>query len=404
MKETRIQTLGLSKIFRLYKSRLDRIRELLHPTRKKFHNDFYALKEIDLTVSAGESIGIIGRNGSGKSTLLKIIAGVMTQSAGTVSISGRIASLLELGAGFHPELNAVENLYLHGLLRGIPRSQTKKKLDSILDFSGIGPYAHQPVKSYSSGMFVRLAFSAEVHTIPEIFIVDEALGVGDASFQMKSMRRMRELQEQGTTIAFVSHDASTVRSLCTRAILLDKGRIVAEGSPAQVYDIYSGMIGFADEAVEANASFAERSGSGELRFAEAWIENSSGKRADTFRSGEGARIVLEIEASETIENPTIGIHFRDASSHELFGINTALLGIDTGIFVSGQKRRVAFTMPLDFGPGLCTLGTSIHQFEIHTGSCYDWVNHAITLRIEPDPSYRFSGSARLRASFLSSVS
>ncbi len=394
-----IHAQSLSKRFALYRNKWDRLRELVHPARRKYHTDFFALRDVDLTVYPGETLGIIGRNGSGKSTLLKIISGVMTATSGTIKVRGKTASLLELGAGFHPELNAVENLYLHGLLRGVARAETRKRLDSILEFSGIGPYAEQPVKSYSSGMFVRLAFAAEVHIAPDVFIVDEALSVGDASFQMKCVRRMKELQNSGTAIVFVSHDASIVRSLCSRAILLDRGRIAAEGSPIQVYDIYSGMIGSADETVEASASFADRSGSGELRYAALWMENALGVRTNSFRSGEAVRIAMEIEASQFIENPTIGFNIRDRSGHELFGINTALLGIETGVFRAGEKRKVSFDIPLNLGPGTCTLGASIHLLEVHTGSCFDWVNHAVSFTIEPDGAYRFSGSARIPTVF-----
>ncbi|MCE9599811.1 MAG: ABC transporter ATP-binding protein [Spirochaetia bacterium] len=386
---------GISKIYPLYKNKTDRIKEFFHPGRKTYHQDFFAIKDIDLELAKGQSLAIIGRNGSGKSTLLKIICGVTTATSGTLSVSGRMASLLELGAGFHPELTGVENVYLHGLLRGIKRDETKRRLESILDFAGIGAYAEQPVKTYSSGMFVRLAFSAEVHSEPEILIVDEALSVGDASFQIKCIQRMQELSAAGVSLLFVSHDASIVRTLCDHAILLDRGKIAATGNPMQVYDIYNGMIGLPGESAAPRESFAERSGTGDLQFARLWVENAQGVSSLQFRSGETVRVCLEIKAIKETRNPTVGISFRDRNGQDMFGINSALLRVDSGIFKTGEVRRATYEFPLNFGPGIYSLSAALHQFEIHTGSCYDWINHALSIQVDVDPAYRFSGYCRI---------
>lgn len=392
---------NLSKIYPLYASKLDRVKEILHPMHRKFHREFYALRDVNLDIARGETIGIIGRNGSGKSTLLKILSGVTTPTKGTADVSGRVASLLELGAGFHPELTGLENVFLHGLLRGRSRAETKRVLDSIEGFAGIGPYISQPVKSYSSGMFVRLAFAAEIHTSPDIFIVDEALSVGDAHFQMKCLGRMRELAASGTTIIFVSHDASIVRGLCQRAVLLDAGVIAAEGQPSAVYDVYSGMIGLADQTAAPKQEFSSRSGSGGIRFESVSVRGENQTERTAFHSGERAAVWLRVKASISAENPTIGFSIRDRFGQDIFGTNTALLGFPTGLMTQGQTHEFVFSLPLNLGAGVFEVCASIHQTETHVGSCYDWINGAAYITIEPDPAYRFSGTNRLPVTVVS---
>ena len=232
----------IEKIYKLYDRRLDRLREALLPMAKKRHKDHYALKDVSFDVGTGECVGIIGTNGSGKSTILKIITGVLTPTAGTVEINGRISALLELGAGFNPEYNGIENIYLNGMMIGFSREEIDKKLDSILEFADIGDYVYQPVKTYSSGMFVRLAFALSINIDPEILIVDEALSVGDVFFQAKCYHKFEEFKEQGKTILFVSHDMSSISKYCDRVVLLDKGTKLAEGDSKKVIDIYKQVL------------------------------------------------------------------------------------------------------------------------------------------------------------------
>ena len=232
----------IEKIYKLYDRRSDRLREALLPMAKKRHKDHYALKDVSFDVGTGECVGIIGTNGSGKSTILKIITGVLTPTAGTVEINGRISALLELGAGFNPEYNGIENIYLNGMMIGFSREEIDKKLDSILEFADIGDYVYQPVKTYSSGMFVRLAFALSINIDPEILIVDEALSVGDVFFQAKCYHKFEEFKEQGKTILFVSHDMSSISKYCDRVVLLDKGTKLAEGDSKKVIDIYKQVL------------------------------------------------------------------------------------------------------------------------------------------------------------------
>ncbi|HMV43211.1 MAG TPA: ABC transporter ATP-binding protein, partial [Leptospiraceae bacterium] len=239
MSETVIEVKNLTKVYKLYDKPIDRLKEVLHPFRKRFHKDFFALNDISFNVYKGETIGIIGKNGSGKSTLLKIITGVLTPTSGEVVVKGRISSLLELGAGFNPELTGLENVFFYGTINGMPRSFMESNLEKILSFADIGDFIHQPVKTYSSGMFVRLAFAVAIQIDPDILIVDEALAVGDIFFQQKCFKRMEELRDRGTTILFVSHDMGSIRNFCSRVILLKNSVVELIDEPTKViYEYY----------------------------------------------------------------------------------------------------------------------------------------------------------------------
>ena len=233
-----IKVKNLTKVYHLYTKPQDRLKEALHPFRKSYHHDFYALNDISFEVKKGETVGIIGKNGAGKSTLLKIITGVLTASSGTAEVKGKIASLLELGAGFNPEMTGFENIYFNGTLMGFSKEEMDAKVDNILEFANIGEFIDQPVKMYSSGMFARLAFSVAINVEADILIVDEALSVGDMLFQAKCIAKMTALMEEGTTILFVSHDIHAVRALCNQGIYLKKGNIVFAGNAGDAVDLY----------------------------------------------------------------------------------------------------------------------------------------------------------------------
>jgi lipopolysaccharide transport system ATP-binding protein len=239
MSETAIKVENLSKIYKLYNDPKDRFKETFHPLRKKYHHDFYALNDVSFEIQKGETVGIIGQNGSGKSTLLKILTGVLTPSSGNVQVNGRVSALLELGAGFNPELAGIENVYFNGAILGFTKEEMDEKIDDILGFADIGEFVHQPVKTYSSGMFVRLAFSVATQVDPDILIVDEALSVGDMFFQAKCMTRMKKMIEnEGTTLLFVSHDTGTVKALCQKGILLKNGSVLFNGESGIAVEKY----------------------------------------------------------------------------------------------------------------------------------------------------------------------
>ena len=235
--EYAIDVRDVTKIYKLYDKPIDRLKESLNPFHKNYHRDFYALSHISFQVKKGETVGIIGTNGSGKSTILKIITGVLTPTTGTAKVDGVISALLELGAGFNMDYTGIENIYMNGTMMGFSRKEMDGKLQDILDFADIGDFVYQPVKTYSSGMFVRLAFALAINVDPEILIVDEALSVGDVFFQAKCYRRMEEIRKNGTTILMVTHDMGSIIKYCDRVVLLNKGEFVAEGAPGRMVDM-----------------------------------------------------------------------------------------------------------------------------------------------------------------------
>ena len=238
MSEYAIKVSNLTKTYKLYESNKRRIIEGLFPKAKPHYQEFHALKDVSFNIKKGEIVGIIGKNGSGKSTLLKIITGVLNSTSGSLDVNGRISALLELGAGFNPEYTGIENIYLNGTLNKMTREETSRRIDDIADFADIGDFIYQPVKNYSSGMFVRLAFAVAVYSNPDILIVDEALAVGDAAFQAKCMARMNQIMKSGATVLFVTHDMNTVKRLCQRCIYLENGMKIMEGSAEELADIY----------------------------------------------------------------------------------------------------------------------------------------------------------------------
>ncbi len=241
-KKIAIQVRDLEKAYRLYDKPSDRLRESLGLARKRRYKEHFALKGVDLTIFQGETVGIIGTNGSGKSTILKIITGVLNPTGGSVNVNGRISALLELGAGFNMEYNGIENVYLNGTMIGFSEKEIDERLDDILNFADIGEYVYQPVKTYSSGMFVRLAFAVAINIDPEILIVDEALSVGDVFFQAKCYHKFEEFKEMGKTIVFVSHDLSSISKYCDRVVLLNQGVKLGEGTPKEMIDAYKQVL------------------------------------------------------------------------------------------------------------------------------------------------------------------
>ena len=248
MSANAITVKDVTKVYRLYDKPIDRLKESLSLTHKSYHKDFYALNGLSFNVEKGQTVGIIGTNGSGKSTILKIITGVLTPTTGQVDVEGKISALLELGAGFNMDYTGIENIYMNGTMMGYSRKEMDEKLQDILDFADIGDFVYQPVKTYSSGMFVRLAFALNINVEPEILIVDEVLAVGDAAFQEKCQERMHHMLENGTTLLFVSHTMATVRQLCDHAIWLNKGNVVMQGEAESVCDAYMESLNLPENA------------------------------------------------------------------------------------------------------------------------------------------------------------
>lgn len=271
----------VTKIYRLYDKPIDRLKESLSVTHKNYHKDFYALQNLSFNVKKGETVGIIGTNGSGKSTILKIITGVLTPTSGEVQVDGKISALLELGAGFNQDYTGIENIYMNGTMMGFSKKQMDEKLPDILEFADIGDFVYQPVKTYSSGMFVRLAFALSINVEPEILIVDEALSVGDVFFQSKCYRRMEEIRKNGTTILMVTHDMGSVIKYCDRVVLLNKGHYVAEGAPGKMVDLYKKIL--ANQMDDLEEELLEMND-----FSGGLDDDAAGTGADGKTAGSGA--------------------------------------------------------------------------------------------------------------------
>lgn len=328
MAETVIKVEHLSKIYRLFDKPSDRLKETLHPFGKRYSRDFFALNDVSFEVKKGECIGLLGKNGAGKSTLLKVLTGVLTPSAGSVSVKGKISALLELGGSFNPEMTGMQNIYLNGTLMGFTKEEMDTKVDDILEFADIGDFINQPVKTYSSGMFARLAFAVSVNVEPEVLIIDEVLAVGDVRFQMKCMNKMKDLMGGGTTVLFVSHDINAVRRLCSRAIWFDYGKIIREGDVDRVaasYEDYmkSGIIH--DVLPKEKKANISKSMSGIAEIQDFRIIDEQGNDVDIVKSNQSLTIEVDYEVFDTnIKNPILGIALLRIDDEYICGLNTKL--------------------------------------------------------------------------------
>ena len=402
---------NLTKIYQLYNKPIDRLKEAINPFRKNYHRDFYALNDISFDVEKGESFGIIGVNGSGKSTLLKILTGVLNKTSGEVKVDGKIAALLELGAGFNMDYTGIENIYMNGTMMGFSKKEMDEKLDKIIEFADIGDFIYQPVKQYSSGMFVRLAFALSIAVEPEILIVDEALSVGDVFFQTKCYKRMDELKEKGTTIIMVTHDLGAVIKYCDRTMVLNSGKQIAIGTPHEMVDLYKKILAGQEVTVndyaaddmgsqsfaptsegsqcftptsEGSQSFAptsEGSQSSPLResmsvnphadiygdmkaeFIDFGIIDQKGNPATVIVKGESFTIREKIRMNEEIKNPIFTWTLKDKRGTDLTGTNTMLEKIDTGLGEKGKVYDVSFTQKMRLQGGEYLLSMSCTSFE-----------------------------------------
>ena len=385
MSDTAIRVQNVSKLYKLYDKPSDRLKESLGLTKKKKYREHYALQNLSFDIKKGECMGIIGTNGAGKSTILKIITGVLNPTSGNVEIDGRISALLELGAGFNMEYTGLENVYLNGTMIGFSKKEIDEKLDSILSFADIGDFIHQPVKTYSSGMFVRLAFAVAINIEPEILIVDEALSVGDVFFQMKCYRKFEEFKEQGKTILFVSHDLSSISKYCDRVVLLNKGEKLAEGRPKEMIDLYKkvlvGQLDLANiDKEKADMEKAPEMGqAAEISAATCWkdqltqnqnaieygdrkaeiidyaLVDEQGIVTNTIEKGGPFSIRMKVRMNEAIPLPIFAYSIKDLKGTEITGTNTMYEQTD---FEVGKIMEITFKqdMSLQGGNYLLSLG------------------------------------------------
>jgi lipopolysaccharide transport system ATP-binding protein len=371
---------NVSKLFRLYDRPSDRLRELIPFRRKLYHRDFWALRGVNIRVNPGEILGIVGPNGSGKSTLLQIATGILQPTSGRVSVEGRVAALLELGAGFNPEFSGRENVFLNGEIMGLSRKETDRMFPEIEAFAEIGEFIDRPVKEYSTGMYVRLAFSTAIHVQPDVLIVDEALAVGDAIFANRCLQKLEELKSRRTTILFVSHDLGLVKRLCHRAILMLKGEVFCEGAPSEVVNRYVALVH------DRNATGAEKSElTGNYRHGDRAstitairILNSKQEETSTIQAGE--HIIVEVTAlfRDAVASPMIGMLIRNRLGIEVFGTNTRIEGIDLGDFGPGDTVTVRFGF-------ICFLTRQEYTLTVAsqhaTGASQDWLDDALQFTV-----------------------
>jgi len=359
---------NLSKVYKLYNKHIDRLKEALNPFKKKYHKEFYALKDVSFKIKKGEIVGIIGKNGSGKSTLLKIITGVLKPSSGKIQVNGKIAALLELGVGFHPELSGMENIFLYGSIMGISKKEMAKKIDNILEFADIGDFINRPVKTYSSGMFARLAFSVAIQVEPDILIVDEVLSVGDISFQYKCFEKFKEFKERGVTILFVTHSMGQVLTHCNRALFLKNGELVKDS-----YDVESVVAeyekfarGIEENEKENNIKIEKikidttpNKDIGEKRFGShrAIINNIFVSKDRDFqkdevllKSGEYVYLNFLIYAYEDIDKIVLGVSIRNKNTSDIWGDNNLYA---TGKLFTLKKgfNKISYKLKLNINEG-----------------------------------------------------
>ena len=380
--EYAIQVQDVSKIYKLYDKPIDRLKESLSLTHKNYHKDFFALSDISFNVKKGETVGIIGTNGSGKSTILKIITGVLTPTSGQVRVSGVISALLELGAGFNMDYTGIENIYMNGTMMGFSKKQMDEKLPDILEFADIGDFVYQPVKTYSSGMFVRLAFALSINVEPEILIVDEALSVGDVFFQAKCYHKFEEFKKLGKTILFVSHDLTSIAKYCDRVILLNKGVKLAEGTPKDMVNMYKKLLvhQLDEETLEdvcEKSDIVEHTADGKawkdhfetnpklLDYGEKQAEivdfaiiDQYGQYSSIIEKGSTCQVKAKLTFHSQVKNPIFTITIRNKQGTDITGTNTMFERVETGTVEAGETRIVTYTQRIDLQGGdyLISLG------------------------------------------------
>jgi len=402
---------NVAKQYRTYARPGDRLKESLTRGRMRRHKEFWALQEVSFEIGQGVTVGIVGPNGCGKSTLLQIISGTLEPTHGSVWHHGRIAALLELGAGFDPEFTGVENIYMNASLLGLTRRATDALFPQIERFAEIGQFIYQPVKTYSSGMYVRLAFAIASSVEPDILVIDEALAVGDAVFQHRCLRRIKDLQESGTTVLFVSHDLGAVRALCSRAILLNDGRIAADGRPVDVLNHYQKIIMarerafLADSAAAAGEpatpddesseplSYTYRHGDGSAEILAADLADVAQRRVETVETGEPLTMRILARINTDLDDPIVGFLIRNRHGISAYGTNTKEQQIDFGAVRRGDLLEVIFSFNCWLGIDDYSITCAIHN---RNGEAFDWIDGARFFRVTSEAVTE--GVANLNAS------
>jgi len=402
-REIAIRAENISKVYKLYDKPSDRMKEALGLSRKK-HKEHYALTDIDLTIYKGETVGIIGTNGSGKSTILKIITGVLNPTKGNMTVNGRISALLELGAGFNMEYNGIENIYLNGTMMGFSKKEIDEKLDDILAFADIGDYVYQPCKTYSSGMFVRLAFAVAINIEPEILIVDEALSVGDVFFQAKCYHKFDEFKAAGKTILFVSHDLSSIAKYCDRVVLLNKGVKLGEGNPKEMIDAYKQvLVGqyqipdsddnnlLEDAEIKAKASIMGGVNPDVIEYGtkaavihDYYVTDKKGTVTTAIIKGEQWTLHFDVDFEENVKAPIFAFTIKNIRGTEITGTNSMFEKAFLDGVKKGSKKTVSFTQNMDLQGGEYLLSLGVTGYEDDKFQVYHRLYDVLNITVVSD--------------------
>ena len=388
-----IRVRELSKRFRLYRRPSDRLREMVF--RRSFHRSHIALDNVSFDVPPGCATGVLGRNGAGKSTLLKLLTGVLQPDSGNFELSGRITGLLELGTGFDYQLSGKANILTNGLLLGMSADEVSERYDDIVAFSELGEFIHEPLRVYSSGMVMRLAFSIAIHADPRCLVVDEALSVGDAHFQQKCISRIREFRDQGGAMLFVSHDLNTVKMLCDEVMVLDQGRNVFNGQPEAAVNEYNRLI--ADEAdrdvTQLSTGGVPAFGNGAAKILRCQAYGSDSRSA-MVSVGETLMIELHCSIQKPVQDLTAGIVLRDRFGQDVFGTNSCQLQ-QALPERAGTDIQLTFAITAEVAPGQYTITAALHSGDSHLDDCYFWCDNMATFEVAGFRGAAFSGVCRL---------
>lgn len=391
---------NLGKAYKQYSNRWARLREWFTPSNAQYHQLKWVLQDINFTVQPGEAVGIIGINGAGKSTLLKLITGTTQPTTGSVQMTGRVAAMLELGMGFHPDFTGRQNAFMAGQLLGMSSADIAHLMPEIEAFAEIGDYIDQPVRVYSSGMQMRLAFSVATAIRPDVLIVDEALSVGDAYFQHKSFDRIREFRKQGTTLLIVSHDKQAIQSICDRAILLSKGRIEMEGEPEAVMDYYNALLAdHQNQKIEQvkldDGTVQTISGTGEATVDEVILLNEQDERVEIINVGQQVKLKVVVRAVEDIPELVLGYMIKDRLGQSIFGTNTHHLKYKMKAVRKGAVVTFSFQFSANLGPGTYSVAIALHADDTHVNKNYEWRDLALVFNVLNIDKENFVGVAWL---------
>lgn len=396
-----IQLDGLSKRFRAYRSNKLRVLNWLSGGRLGGGRWVHALRALDLTVAPGESLAVIGANGAGKSTLLKLICGTLFPSEGSAHCSGRVGALLELGMGFHPEFTGRENIRLNGLLLGMSPRELRAGIEGIIEFSGLGEFIDEPIRTYSSGMILRLGYSVAVSMKPSILLIDEVLAVGDATFQQRCYDHLRRFLGDGGTLMFVSHEPQALVKICSRAILLEGGRQVCEGTPAHVLQEYSSRMAAGGGGIGGRTSMRFETRDAGVRGGQfrAMIESvefgsKDGGTPQVFLTGSEVVCAIRGTVIYPVKDLTVGMLIRDHTGADVYGTNSSEMGMEIPS-EPGECFEARFAFRLNLGPGAYTVSAALHAGDQHLAGSYDWADQIAGIQVVRDPSCRFSGSVWL---------